>query len=821
MLLSNHIKIGFRNLRKQKSHTVINIVGLTIGIASFLLIMMYVQYELSYDDHLERKQFLYRAVEIQHAPGVGDQHVAITMGPLGPALKKDFPEVKDYLRIWNAGSIPINIEDKKFKQDGIVYADPSVFRFFDIKLIEGDPLDALSHPKNIILSKTTAKKLFGSVEDAFGNVLTFNSNEGYKVSGIMEDLPPNFHLQFDIMVSFITAVKEYPWIKKEWGSNSFVTYVELSPKAKVEKLEAKFPKFLENHIESDNNTINFELYLQALEDIHLRSNHIKFQWQTKAGDIKIVYVFSLIAVLILLIACINFINISISNSIKRSKEVGMRKVIGANRLNLIYQFNGETVILTLIAIIISLGIIELFLPLFNTLLDLDLKINFISNPLFNIGLIGILLAVSLVSGIYPALYISRFRPVSVLKGTKGRLSNSSSNLTKVLVILQFTITISLIYAILVIYKQINYVENKDLGYSTEQVMVIPFFDDHTQKKSLYLKSELLKDPNVLGVSLSVAPNGASGTQGDRSTADSIPQQMTFRFGYVDEDFFPLMDIDFVEGRNFEKESGQDKMGGSVILNEIAVQKLGWKKPLGKRFSPMGKDSTLYPQVIGVVSDYHYYSLRSKIEPAIYLMDKNHYRCLVVRFRTMPGNGIRAIQSGINSVVGSSLNFDPNAAKIEEVWKSFFPNTPFDYYYLNERISELYQKERYSLQIFTYFAILSILISCLGLYGLISLVVEQRTNEIGIRKVMGGSILQILLLLVKDFMRLIVVAGILATPLAIFFAEQALQTFVYRIDMPYYFMVVSILIALFIALVTISYHAIKLASSNPVDALRAE
>lgn len=818
---SNNIKIGLRNLKKQRTHAVINIIGLTVGIASFLLIMMYVQYELSYDSHLSKKHFLYRAIEVQHAPGVGDQHVAITMGPLGPTLKQDFPEVQDYLRIWNTGDVPITYEDKKFKQQGVVYTDPSVFSMFDIELLMGDKNEALNQVNSVVVSEKIANKLFGGVEQAYGKILTFNSKDAYKITAVMKNLPKKFHLQFEMMISFITAEKENVWIDKEWESNSFVTYLQLAPNSDVKKLESKFPKFFEKHIDIKDNAINFELYLQPITEVHLHSNYIKFQWQTKAGDIHIVHVFTLIAILILIIACINFINISISNSIKRAKEVGMRKVIGADRLNLIYQFNGETVIVTLISIVFSLGLIELFLPIFNTLLDLELQIRFISNPLFNIGLFGILFVVSVVSGAYPAYYISRFKPVNVLKGSKGKQSNSSGILTKVLVIIQFTITISLIFSILVIYKQINFVEKKDLGYNIDHVMVIPFFDEYSKKKSEYLKNELLKDPNIEGVSIAVAPNGASGTQGDLLTADSIPQQMTFRFGYVDPDFFPLMDIPLVAGRNFNKEYWSDLKGGSVILNEIAVKKLGWENPIGKRFEALYGDSTLSPKVIGVVKDYHYYSLRSKIEPAIYTVNSEYNRCLIVRFREMPDKGLRILQNGINSVVGSNLNFDLNVRKVEAVWKSFFPNTPFDYYYLKERIRELYQNERNALKIFTYFAILSILISCLGLYGLISQVIEQRTNEIGIRKVMGGSIFQILLLLIKDFIKLIVVAGILAIPLAIFFAEQALQTFVYRISMPYELIVLSILIALLIAVVTISYHAIKLASSNPIDALRAE
>lgn len=820
-MFSNYIKIGLRNLSKQRSYTIINIIGLTIGIASFLLIMIYVQSELNYDRHIKKRHSIYRAVEIQHAQGVGDQHVAITMGPLGPAMKNELPEVIDFVRIWPWGDVPIEYEGIQIKQEGVIYADPSIFNFFDIELISGMKNEVLAQPNSIVLSERTAIKLYKSPANAIGKIIKFNNEEGFVVTGIIADLAESFHLQFEFIVSFATAETNYEWIRTNWSRNSFTTYVELSQNTNVTALKKKFPTFINSHIESSVDYIPFELYLQPLSDIHLRSGHIKFQWQYKAGDIQLILIFAIVAFLILIIACINFINIAIARSINKAKEVGMRKVIGANRLNLIYQFHSESIIITLISIILSIGFVELLLPLFNILLDTNLIIDFLHNWLFNIGLVGIFIGVSLLTGLYPAYYISRFQPINVLKGSKGGKSKHSGVLTRVLVTFQFIITVTLIFLILVVNKQLKFMDNKDLGYDYENVLSVPFFDDKPRLKVDLIRSELLKNPNISDVAGAADANGASGSQGYIYTADSIPQQLMVRWCFVDPNFFDLMKIPIIEGRNFNNGYASDKQGHSIILNEAAVKEFGWDQPLDKKFQPVTEDSTVFPKVIGVVKDYHYYSLRSKIEPAVFIVEPDRYRCVVIKFRQQQDKNLIAIQAGLNSVFNGDVNLNPDVKFVESIWNDMFPSEPFDFYYLEDRLRGQYKNERNSLKIFTFFALLSILISCLGLYGLISLIVEQRTNEIGVRKVMGSSVYQIVKLLVKDFFFLIIIAGFIAIPLAYYIADNTLNTFIYRIDIPWMYFLYSLLITLIISLITISYHAIRSATANPIDAIRYE
>ncbi len=812
--MPNYLKIGFRNLSKNSSYAFINIAGLTIGIASFLMIMIYVQYHLSFDQHIENRNNLYRLVEIQHAEGVGDQHVAVTMAPLAPTMMKDFPEVINFLRVWNLGSVPFEINNKIIKQNRVVFADSSVFDLFNVKLIHGNAKDALAKPKSILLSEETALKYFTSAEEALGKVITYNKTETFIITGVFEDVPENFHVQFKVIASFVTVEELFEWTKG-WGSNSFSSYVELSPNTDIEALEAKFPEFLNKYTEQDEKDggYRFDLYLQPLKEIHLQSGHVKFQWQVNQSDIQIIYIFSIVAFLILFIACINFINIAISRSIKRAKEVGMRKVIGANRMSLIYQFNSESVVLTFLSIILSLGLVELLLPTFNKLLGTELNINFLNNPLFNIGLVGILFFVSLVTGLYPAYYLSKFKPLVVLKGTKGSVKGKTGLLTRILVVFQFTISVALIFVIMVVQKQINYTQNKDLGYNYENVMRVNFFDSQNDYKKIdVIRAELLQNPDIIKVSGAASVTGASGNQSFREVNDTVSKRLIYRICAVDPEYFDLMEIPIVRGRNFSREYARDMKGLSVILNEISVAELGWDDPIGKQFRVYVDDSAQNASVVGVVKDYHYYSLHNKIEPAFFRVDRSRNEAMIIKF----------VDPSIGSDNKEIAAFQKkNVAYVEKVWRSFFPDASFDYAFVEQGLSREYSQEKNTLSIFTYFAILSILISCLGLYGLIAFVVEQRTNEIGVRKVMGGSVTQILFLLIKDFISLIIIAGVIATPLAIYISNQFLQSFVYRIPMPYVYMVVAIFIALFIAIVTISYHAVRSANANPVDALRYE
>jgi len=413
-MILNYLKLGIRNLINQKSYSVINIVGLSIGIAAFLLIFLHIQYELGYNKHIPESDRLYRCVEIQQAPGVGEQHVAVTMGPLGEALVTDFPEIKKAVRILYWGSRPLQHDDKFFDQNFVVFTDPEVFDLFGIKLIVGDTANALKEMNSFVVSKKVAEKMFGSVAEAMGKIVQIN-DKPFSVSAVMENQPEQASFRMEVLVPFEFMETNFSWLKG-WNNNSIDTYVQLQKGTDVEALTAKFPEFISKHVESDDTDWQWKLYLQAVADIHLKSGHIKFQVMNyNQGDVNMIYVFSIIAGLIILLACINFINLSIAQSVKRSREVGMRKVMGADRFNLMNQFLGESFILTLISIILALLLVYYMLPYFNEVLDAAFKLDFFHNWIFNIGLLLILILVSLIAGFYPAFYLSRFNPIKVLK----------------------------------------------------------------------------------------------------------------------------------------------------------------------------------------------------------------------------------------------------------------------------------------------------------------------------------------------------------------------------------------------------------------------
>ena len=421
----NYIKIALRVLVRQRTYTLINITGLTVGIASFVLILLYIQYELGFDKNIPDIDHLYRCVEIQHAQGVGDQHVAVTMGPLGKSLVKDFPEITKQVRLMNWGRNAIVYNDQQYNQENVVYADPSVFELFNVRLIKGDTATALKEVRSLVISKKVAEKIFGSADDAMGKTVLFNGEEGYMVTGVMEDQPRQAHFMMDVLISFSTAEDKYSWLEG-WGNNSMATYVKISEGVDIKKLEEKFPDFVLKHIDPEDQSWVWQLYLQPVKDIHLKSGHIKFQVaNNEQGNINMIYVFGIIAFLIILMASINFINLAIARSVKRAKEVGMRKVLGANHWNLMYQFLGESFFITLISIAFSLIIIELLLPSYNRMLGTEFKIDLLHNNIFNIGLLLILLVVSLISGSYPAFYLSRFRPIKVLKDSAKNVQGTS------------------------------------------------------------------------------------------------------------------------------------------------------------------------------------------------------------------------------------------------------------------------------------------------------------------------------------------------------------------------------------------------------------
>lgn len=797
-MIFNYIKLGIRNLLNQISYTIINVVGLSIGIAAFLLIFLHVQYELGFNKQIPEAERLYRCVEIQQAPGVGEQHVAVTMGPLAEALVTDFPEIEKAVRMLYWGSRPIEYNEKFFNQEFVVFADPEVFELFGVRLIVGDTATALKEINSFVISKNVAEKMFGSVEEAMGKIVQINS-KSFHVTGVMEDQPEQASFRMEALIPLEYMETNFTWLKG-WNSNSLDTYVRLKEGTDAEALKAKFPEFIAAHSDSEDSKWQWKLYLQPVLDIHLKSGHIKFQIMNyNQGNITMVYMFSIIAALIILLACINFINLSIAQSVKRSREVGMRKVMGADRFNLMNQFLGESFIITLMSIILALLLVYYMLPYFNEILGAAFKLDFINNWIFNIGLLIILILVSLVAGIYPAFYLSRFNPIKVLKSGIESEGSYSGMLTKGLVVFQFVISIGMIFSIAVTYDQFKYALNKDKGINYTDVLSVNLYEKNTEENVAFLKNEFLLNPNVKDVAFVSDINGVAGSQGAITVDDTAETSITVRYGFVDYNFFEMMEIPIIAGRNFNRNFAFDD-SVSMIMNRAAVEYLGWEDPIGKQFKPF-MDTITKMKVIGVIEDYHYYSIHSKIEPAIYMIEPDRSYNLVVKI--------------------NNANKEETIAYLEETWNSHFPGIPFNYQMAIDRVQKEYKNEESTFKIFTFFTLLSLVISCLGLYGLTALIVERKNREIGIRKVFGGSVLQIVKLILSNFIILIIIAGMIATPIAWYLMNQALDSFAYHISITWIYFAEAILMALLVAVITIMYHALKAAMSNPVDTLRYE
>ncbi len=801
-MLKNFFKTAFRVLLANKTFFFINILGLSAGLASFILILLFLQNELGYEKHITDSDRIYRLVGVQRPSGIDVQHVAITSGPWTPALRENLPEVEDAVRMMPAmAHIFIVDDDKIFREYDVYYTETSVFGMFDIKLLRGDPSAVLEEPNSAVLSKSMAEKFYGT-DDAVGKTFR-NNNLLHQVTGIMEDQNNNSHLEYDILISYPTIEEQIPELKN-WGSNWLATYVKLKEGATPENTEEGIHMLADQFITDmglDETVPRPEMYLQPLEDIHLRSGHIRFSIYDNTGDINTVYIFSVIAVLILLIACMNFINLTTAKSTQRIKEVGIRKTLGADRKKLIVQFISEALIVVLIALTISIALIEIFLPEMNNLLDTNMQVSFFSNWIFNIGLLGILIFVGLLAGTYPAFYLSSFQPADVLKNSANDGRSSAGIMRKILVVSQFTVAVFLIFSVYIIFQQVNYIKRSDLGIDYDNVVILPIYENNvSESKIINIKNELKSNPGIKSVTAASNYNGVSGTQGPVTVADTVETELMVRYGFVDEDYFPNMNVPFIEGRNFSSEYRTDQ-SQAVILNKSAVKALNWDDPIGKRFINRFVDTLDYFTVIGVIDDYNYHSLREPIEPAFYLWRLQNFRTIMVR---------------VNSDdVKQTINF------IEEKWSSFFTQSPFVHVFVTDRIQRMYQNEAHSLRIFFYFALLCIIISSLGLYGLTAFVVERKRKEIGIRKIMGSSVFGVIVNLQKEFIKLILIASAIAALPCYYYMQRWLDNYAYRISLTVWDYLIAIVLILIIAISTICYHTQKAAVSNPVDAIKCE
>ena len=806
-MFKNYLTVAVRNLLRHKGYSTINILGLAIGMASCILIMLYIQHELSYDRHHEKADQIYRVIRKNHMEGKSPEFSTGTLGPLGPALRSDFPEIQNVVRMYGRPS-RISYGDRGFFQYVIV-ADASILDVFNLPLAKGDRKTALKDPYSILMTERMARKYFGE-GDPIGKVLTLEDKVyiggEYTVTGILKDIPQSSHFGFDFLSSTITPFQEMQSAWNEWRLNPSSyrpvrTYLLLPEKYDHTELERKLPDFVSSVMGPE--VREYTTYdLQPLTRIYLYSKvDYGMRW---GGDIASIYIFSGIAFFILLIACINFMNLATARSINRAREVGMRKVVGAHRFQLIRQFLGESIFLSLLALLLALLLIELALPEFNAFTRKELSLNPESNVFILIGLLSVVLFVGVLAGSYPAFFLSAFRPIDTLKGTL-KAGSQSAWFRKGLVVFQFFISIALIIGTIIVFNQLQYIQNKNLGFDKEQIVVMKIFwyDRSLIDRYETVKEAFLQHPNVLKVAASLQRIGTGraprkvlrlrGTGGETRQMNMLS---------VDEDFLDVFNLKLVKGRTLSQNAARGT-ALEFILNETAVKQLGWSDPLGKELEWLHQETPdpVIGTVVGVVEDFHIGSLHEGIGPVFICKWQPWFR--VISLKIHPEN------------IPETMGF------IEDTWKKFLPKAEFEFAFLDEWIGWMYRTEMRLGKIFNICSLLSIFVACLGLFGLVSFTAEQRTKEIGIRKVLGASVSNIVMLLSKDFLKPVVIGNLIALPIAYYATSKWLQNFVYRIDLGAEPFVLGGTVALLIALLTIGRQAFKAATVNPTDALRHE
>jgi len=807
-MIRNYLKLAVRNLLKYRFISFINLFGLTVGLTCCLLITTYILNELSFDRYNKNAANIYRVTRsFNNQDGVVSLQLSTVSAPFGYYLPGDFPEIKKLTRMIDFGAAPMRYKEKLINEESVFYADENLFDVFTINLRKGNPKTALADPYSVVMTEETARKYFGD-EDPMNKVLRYNNQLDLKVTGIIKPFPENAHIHPGFMISFNTLKDTLVYgeenLRKGWGNNSFFTYLLLPDHYDPNKMIARFPAFLNNHMADQYGGKEPAKYtklgLQKLTDIHLYS-HTDYEAEANS-DIKRVYVFAAIAFFILLIACINYMNLSTARSALRAREIGIRKVIGARKQELILQFLSESVLLTWLAIILAMGLLYFSIPWLNKMTDQQLSVAMLLKWQVLLPVILAPFFIGIVSGIYPALFMSGFQPVKTLKGL---VSSGKGNISfrKVLVVTQFSISIILIITTAIVFQQLHFMQQKSLGFDREHLVIIDNARGVGNEFEAF-RHALMTDASVRDVSRSSRiPSGRLLDNMGASTlsGDSLkPTSTDIKFVAVDETFIPTFGMKLASGRNFSKEFGTDT--ASYIINEMSAKALGWTSA-----SAVGKDfayGSTRGHIIGVVKDFHFESLHQPIVPIVLIMlstSQNYFNNVSIK---IAGNHIPAAM-----------------AHIENTWKKFFPDTPFHSAFLDERFEALYKSEQKQGNIFTVFACIAIFIACLGLFGLSAFAISQRVKEIGVRKVLGASTGSIVGLLSKDFLKLVAVAAIIAFPVAWYAMHNWLQDFAYRINMPWWIFIVAGIIAGAVALATISFQAIKAALSNPVKSLRSE
>jgi putative ABC transport system permease protein len=784
VMFKNYLKVALRNLRKQKAYSIINIVGLAAGMAVCILILLWVNDETSYDRFNANADQIYRVCFSDLWSGNRVKFSSTPTG-IGPAIEQDFSEVIDSARLYRMGHILISHERKRIVEDYVYFADPSLFEIFSFPFVRGDASSALDDPRSVVISEQAAVKYFGR-SDPIGKTLTLGSSTDFLVTGIFRDIPKNSHLRFEIALPF-AYLKELGIDLQQWTNWAYYTYILLHPESPVIE-DRRLTEYYQSHVSSFENV---QMHLVPLKDIHLHSQAIGGIGAD--GDIKYVVVFSLIAFFVLFIACINFMNLSTAKSGIRAREIGIRKVVGARRQDIVRQFFGESVLQAFISLFFALLLVKALLPLFNQITAKELSLNLTVDAFLYLGLLGIALFTGILSGIYPALFLSSFHPVAVLKGSDSTRARAGAVFRKVLVVTQFSLSIILIIGTLIIHNQIQFMREKKLGFDQDRLVVFSLTRSLMDNCNAF-KQEMLRNPGILQATLASSRQFHS-TPSDLWRGDSADKNVRVFLNNVDEDYLETFGMEMAEGRFFSRDFSDDK--SNFVLNETAVKAMGLEDPVGMSLTLNRRKGT----VVGVIKDFHFETLNRKIGPLCLFAPKEGFRYLFAKVRPQ--------------------NLDASIRFMESVWKKFEPHYPFRYQFFDDDFDNLYRSEQRIGTVVKYFSMLAVLISCLGLFGLAAFMAERRTKEIGIRKILGATVPSIVCLMSKDFLLLVAAANIVAWPVSYFIMGKWLENFAYRIDIALWIFALAATLALFIAFVTITFQTVRAATANPANSLRYE
>jgi putative ABC transport system permease protein len=800
-MLRNYLKVAFRNILKHKGYSLINVLGLALGMACFLLIIFFIQFENSTDSFHKNRKNIYQVVRINNYADFTERK-AITGAPLAPLLLENFAAIARAIRFTNFQSELVNFREKKFVERGFFFADAEVFDVFTFPLLQGNPKTALQKPFSVVLTAETAHKYFGD-GDPINKTLNYNlggQKFDFQVTGVLAPIPLNSHIQFDFLASYTSLpsiVGEY-FMTKHWDSPTW-TYIQLSEGTKPEELNRLLPAFTEKHVDKWSFTsISHEI--QPLKDIYFHSPGPPIG---ERGNSQFLFVLSVISVFILLIASINFMNLATARSGSRAKEIGMRKVIGAQRAQLVRQFIGESVCTSFMALIFAIILVEIFLPAFSQFVGKSLSINYTQNIGYILAMIATAFMVGIFSGSYPAFFLSSFKPVAVFKETLRRKGLAVIT-RKILVVGQFVISIALIASVILMTRQIQFMRDMELGFNKDFLITIPIRDRAVRQRYELLKNKWMQNPNILAVAASSMEPGVTSQNGINITASGVDDMETGII-YVDHDYVRTLEIKLARGRDFAKNISSDAEG-ALLMNEAMIERLGWQDGVGEQaelfFKEGGKKIPMYQAVVvGILNNFNFRDLTTPMQPLLIKIDPRRYNYIFARINS-------------NAIIAS-------ADYLKSTWKEFQFDQPFEFTFLADDMNRVYSRVESFAAVARYGTFFAIFIACLGLFGLASFTAEKRTKEIGIRKVLGATAPGLVRLISKEFLALVALANIIAWPAAYYAMNQWLQNFAYRTSIEFWIFLLAAGLAFLIALFTVSYQAIKTALANPIDSLRYE